>query len=290
MRARLPGSALTPTVSSVLALMMAAIFAVVVFAAAGAAAVSPGGSFIDDDGNVHEGNIEAIAAAGITRGCNPPTNNRYCPTRAVTRGEMAAFLARALKLTLRADDPFGDDDDSVFEADIEKLAAAGITRGCNPPINDRYCPDAKVTREQMAALLVRGFGYTERGKGDWFDDDDGSIFEADIDKIATADVTKGCNPPANTRYCPTRAVTRDQMASFIARAMVLTPITPPSGQPTAPIRAAFFYPWFPNAWSQSGIFPFTQYTPSLGFYDSADVAVIDQEMTLAKQAGIEAFI
>jgi hypothetical protein len=57
-----------------------------------------------------------------------------------------------------------------------------------------------------------------------------------------------------------------------------------------PIRAAFFYPWFPNAWTQSGIFPFTQYTPSLGFYDSADVAVIDQEMTLARQAGIEAFI
>ena len=38
------------------------------------------------------------------------------------------------------------------------------------------------------------------------------------------------------------------------------------------------------------MFPFTQFTPSLGFYDSADPAIIDQEMALAKGAGIEAFV
>ena len=58
----------------------------------------PGGTFIDDDGNVHEGFIEGIAAEGITRGCNPPGNDRYCPTSSVTRGAMAAFLARAVNL------------------------------------------------------------------------------------------------------------------------------------------------------------------------------------------------
>jgi hypothetical protein len=51
---------------------------------------------------------------------------------------MAAFLVRALELTDTLDDPFTDDDDSIFEADIERLAAAGITKGCNPPTNDRY--------------------------------------------------------------------------------------------------------------------------------------------------------
>ena len=50
---------------------------------------------------------------------------------------------------------FVDDDVSVFEADIERLAAAGITRGCNPPVNDRFCPDDPVTRGQMAAFLHR---------------------------------------------------------------------------------------------------------------------------------------
>lgn len=50
---------------------------------------------------------------------------------------------------------FYDDDDSIFEADIEKLAASGITKGCNPPDNDRFCPKNSVTRGQMSAFLYR---------------------------------------------------------------------------------------------------------------------------------------
>ncbi len=50
---------------------------------------------------------------------------------------------------------FVDDDASIFQADIERLAAAGITKGCNPPTNDRFCPDSNVTRGQMAAFLHR---------------------------------------------------------------------------------------------------------------------------------------
>ncbi len=29
-------------------------------------------TFVDDDGNIHEANIEYIAEAGVTKGCNPP--------------------------------------------------------------------------------------------------------------------------------------------------------------------------------------------------------------------------
>jgi hypothetical protein len=58
----------------------------------------PEDRFIDDDDSVFEADIETIAAAGITLGCNPPTNNRYCPDDTVTRGQMAAFLTRALNL------------------------------------------------------------------------------------------------------------------------------------------------------------------------------------------------
>jgi hypothetical protein len=133
---------------------------------------------------------------------------------------MAAFLVRALGLT---DDGGGnrfvDDDDSIFEADIDRLGTAGITKGCNPPKNDRFCPDDMVTRGQMAAFLVRAFGYTDNGGGDLFTDDDGSIFEGDIDRLGTAGVTKGCNPPKNDRFCPTSHVTRGQMAAFLHRAL-----------------------------------------------------------------------
>ena len=138
-----------------------------------AAALGPGGTFRDDDGNVHEGGIEAIAAAGITKGCNPPLNDRYCPANSITRGQMAAFLVRALDLPPAAADKFTDDVTSVFEDDINRLAAAGITKGCNPPVNDQYCPTAVVTREQMAAFLVRSYGYSDAGGGDRFGDDDG---------------------------------------------------------------------------------------------------------------------
>ena len=68
---------------------------------------------------------------------------------------MAAFLARALNLPAATQDSFIDDEDSIFENDINKLAESGITRGCNSPSNDRYCPDSSVTRSQMAAFLVR---------------------------------------------------------------------------------------------------------------------------------------
>jgi len=51
--------------------------------------------FIDDDGSLFEAAIAAIAAAGITQGCNPPDNTLFCPDDFVTRGQMAAFLRRA---------------------------------------------------------------------------------------------------------------------------------------------------------------------------------------------------
>src|SRR5690606_25765713 len=50
--------------------------------------------------------------------------------------------------------------DHTFNADVEWLAAEGVTRGCDPPLNLHYCPDDPVTRGQMAAFLVRGLGLT----------------------------------------------------------------------------------------------------------------------------------
>lgn len=46
-------------------------------------------------------------------------------------------------------------DSSVFHDDIAWLADHDVTRGCNPPTNDQYCPSDPVTRGQMAAFLHR---------------------------------------------------------------------------------------------------------------------------------------
>ena len=121
----------------------------------------PPDTFVDDDDSVFEQDIEWLAAEGVTLGCNPPANDRYCPDAAVTRGQMAAFLARALDLPPDNSDWFTDDDGTVFEADIERLRAAGITQGCNPPTNDRFCPGRQVSRAEMASFLSRALGLAE---------------------------------------------------------------------------------------------------------------------------------
>ncbi|MCH7900360.1 MAG: S-layer homology domain-containing protein, partial [Acidobacteria bacterium] len=108
-----------------------------------------------DDQSIFEEDINAIAEAGITRGCDT-TGTRYCPDQSVTRGEMAAFLRRALSLPTSATDWFTDDQ-SIFEEDINAIAEAGITRGCDTT-GTRYCPDQSVTRGEMAAFLRRSLG------------------------------------------------------------------------------------------------------------------------------------
>ncbi len=61
-------------------------------------------------------------------------------------------------------------------------------------------------------------------------------------------------------------------------------------QPEPPIAAGFFYPWYPSHWAADGVFPFTNYTPSLGLYSSMDDAVIAEQLALGEQAHLEAFI
>jgi hypothetical protein len=102
--------------------------------------------------------IEQLAREGITAGCStsPP---QYCPAAGVTRGQMAVFLLRAKHgpgyQPPSATGMFTDVPVShPFATWIEQLAREGITGGCG---STTYCPDATVTRGQMAVFLVRAF-------------------------------------------------------------------------------------------------------------------------------------
>lgn len=203
--------------------------AIVVVAAAllgppAAADLDPGGTFVDDDGSVHEASIEALVAAGITTGCSDD-GSRFCPTETVTRGQMAAFLVRAVGLG-PGNTTFADSADSVFVADIAAIADAGITRGCDPPANTVFCPGEPVTRGQMAAFLSRAFGLKGAAPAG-FEDTAGSVFAQDVDRLAAAAIAVGCDPPGNTRFCPELPVSRAEMATFLVRALGLeTPGVP----------------------------------------------------------------
>jgi hypothetical protein len=171
--------------------------------------------FLDAHGHNFEAAIDWLETEGIARGCNPPLNSRYCPDANVTRGQMAVFLARALNLPPAARDHFRDDQGAFYEDAANRMLEAGITEGCG---HARYCGDSEIKREQMAAFLSRSQNLKPTPR-DFFGDDNASIFEQSINRVAAAGITLGCNPPTNNRYCPTDLVTRGQMAAFLRRAL-----------------------------------------------------------------------
>ena len=105
--------------------------------------------------------IGRIWAAGITIGCGYDAQGRvlFCPDQPVTRDQMAAFISRALGVfnpMPPAVQAFADvPPSSPFYAFVEEVRLRGITSGCGPGL---YCPAQPVTREQMAAFLIRALG------------------------------------------------------------------------------------------------------------------------------------
>ena len=102
--------------------------------------------------------IKQLAAEGITGGCG---GGKYCPESPVTRAEMAVFLLRskhgASYTPPAAGSTTGFTDVPTTHwaaAWIKQLVAEGIATGCG---TSTYCPEAPVTRAQMAVFLVRTF-------------------------------------------------------------------------------------------------------------------------------------
>jgi hypothetical protein len=108
-------------------------------------------AFSDDEGHWAEGVLNSLAAAGIVRGCDPPANTRACPDGEITRAEVGVMVRRTLGLPPGAD-AFSDDDGHWAEADIDALAAAGITRGCGQAA---YCPDRLMLRMEAGTFVLR---------------------------------------------------------------------------------------------------------------------------------------
>jgi hypothetical protein len=178
--------------------------------------------FVDDDFNLHEKNIEAIAALDITKGCNPPLNDRYCPDGTVTRAEMAAFLIRAIDQESNLSPFVGIfpdvPDGSWFAPYVERLFQLGITEGFT---DGTYRPDSPVNRAEMAIFLVRAFAHEDllgTPSNVFADVNPAAPYAPYADVIYEVGITRGClaDPLA---FCPLDLVQRDQMASFLARAL-----------------------------------------------------------------------
>jgi hypothetical protein len=115
-----------------------------------------------------------------------------------------------------------------FYSDILKIARQGITLGCG---GGNYCPSNSVTREQMAAFIIKALGDFNPPtppQQRFTDVPPSSPFYAFIDEMAVRQITVGCG---GTNYCPGSTVPHEQMATFIVRALQppgYDPPTPPS--------------------------------------------------------------
>jgi glucose/arabinose dehydrogenase len=163
--------------------------------------------------------IDAIFNAGITVGCDV---RLFCPERTTSRAEMAVFLLKARFGSSHVPpDPvqiFPDVPNDAFAAAwIDELGTLQITAGCGGGL---YCPDAPVSRAEMAVFLLKtsqGSDYVPPpATGTVFVDVHIGDFAADwIEDIANRGVTGGCDAVPN--YCPTRSVTRAEMAVFLTK-------------------------------------------------------------------------
>jgi hypothetical protein len=123
--------------------------------------------------------------------------------------------------------------DYYFWAQIEAFYAAGITTGCGyaPLI---YCPEAQVTRAEMAVFIERALHYpalpyTPPPASHYFSDMPvaGKEWMEDwVDEFYRDGITTGCGF-SPLIFCPEAPVTRAEMAVFIERALHGTGYAPP---------------------------------------------------------------
>ncbi|MEM8707393.1 MAG: trypsin-like serine protease [Actinomycetota bacterium] len=161
--------------------------------------------------------IACVFHLGVTTGTSSTT---FDPAAAVTREQMSAFVARFRsvvtgELCLGGHDFVDVDPSSYADGAVGCLAVLGITSGTSPTT---FSPDLVVTREQMAAFLARLYreltGETCAIDTTFADVSPTSYARADIGCLAELGVTTGTS---STTYSPAAAVTREQMATFLAR-------------------------------------------------------------------------
>ena len=182
--------------------------------------------FTDVGGGVHAPAIIALHDLGVFNGteCN---SSSFCPDDPLKRWVMAVWLVRILDNETQPPsmkesqfkDVFEDVEATSWWAPfVERLAELGITVGCEAG-KPRFCPDETVTRMQMATFLVRAFklpaaasmGFTDVSVG---------VHKPAVDTLAALKIAAGCNTQP-LRYCSGNAITRKQMATFLARTLGL---------------------------------------------------------------------
>ena len=171
-------------------------------------------------GHPFHADIVTIARDDITAGCG---GGNYCPSDPVTRAQMAVFLLKSKNGSDWTPQEFGpifaDVPNGSFACYwINNLWGNNITSGCG---DNNYCPDASVTRAQMAVFILKTLGeyYPPQGPQIFDDVPPGSFASNFIDALYNQGITGGCSVIPKL-YCPDGIVNRGQMAAFLVRAFL----------------------------------------------------------------------
>ena len=161
--------------------------------------------------------VETMLHKGITGGC---TSTTFCPAGSTTREQMAVFvlvakeppgyIPAACSTPIFADVPAS----SPFCRWIEELARRGVVSGCG---NGHYCPSAPASREAMAVFVLRTLDPALNPPACappnlFLDVPETSGFCRWIEELAHRGIVTGCGGGS---YCPSAAVTREQMSVFL---------------------------------------------------------------------------
>jgi hypothetical protein len=169
--------------------------------------------------------VETLLHFGVTGGCG---GTNYCPSTSTTRDQMSVFVLVAKEgagytpvacgTPVFADVPASN----PFCRFIEELARRGVVSGCG---NGNYCPTSPVTRDAMSVFALRTLDPALNppacvaGSEMFLDVPSTNGFCRWIEELARRGVVSGCG---NGNYCPTSAVTREQMGVFISATFGLT--------------------------------------------------------------------
>ncbi len=190
-----------------------------VSAAVVASAIAPvasAASFTDVAGSMHADDIATLVAKGYIKGYADGT---FKPNKPLTRGEAAIIFSRILKdAGVKAPEQgAGFPDVPASKAELAEavaiVKAAGVMGGDE---KGNFNPNANITREQMAKVVVEAFKLTKPANHTTKITDldkAGSWAREYIQTLEANGVTK------NTEFAPKQNVTRGQFASFVVRAM-----------------------------------------------------------------------
>ncbi|GMX62814.1 hypothetical protein Elgi_26210 [Paenibacillus elgii] len=162
--------------------------------------------------------VQALSAKHIAEGVS---GDKFAPEQLVTRAEFVALLVRALGLPqASADKPLAYSDveaNAWYHSAVASAVQAGLVQGTD---STRFAPDARITREQMAVLLVRALEHKKGGVMAVEGKLDGYADEGDISAWAKAEVSRAIGAGLmegreNGKFVPAAQTTRAEATTVI---------------------------------------------------------------------------